>query len=68
MASHVIAIDFKKGLAFTDDSRAIPITAWIDAFGDRTDDWEETVRFVATAGATEVFVGNVADWAPVRIH
>jgi hypothetical protein len=65
--AHVIAVDFKTGFVFTDDSRSLPITAWIDEFGDRTGDFDEAVRFVATAGP-EVFVGNVGDWAPRVIN
>ena len=65
---HVIAVNFQRGVVYTDDKRSLPITAWIDCDGERTYDWTEAVRFVATAGRTEVFVGDIEDWTRLTVH
>jgi hypothetical protein len=65
---HVVAVNFQRLVVYTDDQRTLAITALIDADGERTDDFAEAIRFVATSGPTEVFVGNIGDWTRVTLH
>ena len=66
--TQVVAVNFQRGVVYTDDSRSLPITAWINEDGERTGDFKDAVRFVATAGPCEVFVGDVADWTRLTVH
>lgn len=63
----VQALNLTKRLAHLSDGRVVPITSFIDAFGDETNDLAEAVCYVAGAGR-EWFSGLLSDFEALRLH
>lgn len=67
MATHIVIVNFKQGVAYADDGAILPILSWFDDDGRRTTDWSEAVSFVAST-ENLLFIGKTADWVRATIH
>lgn len=65
--TQIVAIDFRRGVAYCDDGVVMAVVDWFDCDNQPTDDWSEAVSFVCSAGDRS-YLGKVADWKRRTMH